>query len=530
MKFFRNNAYWILGILIGIGISTVILILRGQQKDAETTQHGPSAKPEQQGIAQVSPENAAKPPPPGETPESGYWHGDHWHKTSPPQVLPPAKRKRPAKSSTQKNLPLKQWTHGPHIGHHHPRPKPGPDPLDYGLSQEQIDRAKERLASTEWYEYGGDDRSYIYWNEEKRKGKTGEEIYEQINREKVDIFTADMDTVNAFKYLAAYSNSNINQYAPEFAERAVAENPDFLEGHLFLARQEFDMQGGRVGTVRDMVRATEIYRKIVEHPELHSALNPTDVVNSFESLGSLLVMEQPVESIEYFKQATNIDPKSGLYGLSVAYQRLGDVKTAWVYLKKLQIYPHYAELDRYAEAIEAGKPLIDPLPRTPAPPAAKKELPPEVWDAFPEGTSDTEKPFHPDTEWDPRTPAQNTAPGANTHPDAERARAAAQQAHEHFQKQHERALQELNDFFDFAQTVFNADNPMNTNNFLLKDMEAFFKGGQPKFDPDRIIRAFETFEHYGAKEGIKHLQKSDLDVAEAVLQLLTEKRKSTPKK
>ncbi len=528
MKFFRNNAYWILGILIGIGISTVILILRGQQKDAETTQHGPSAKPEQQGIAQVSPENAAKPPPPGETPESGYWHGDHWHKTSPPQVLPPAKRKRTAKSSTQKNLPLKQWTHGPHIGHYHPPKNTWPNYADYGLSQEQIDRIEE--LGLQWQaEYGDEAFFNRRW---EQKGQTQEEWEAEGHRKQVDNITADMDAINAFKYLAAtspirnpsqhlsaYRHSRFYEYLPEFAERAVAENPDFLKGHLFLAQQE-----------KDPARAIETYREIVEHPDVHTALSPTDAVTAFDSLGGLLVMEQPVESIEYFKQATNIDPKSGLYGLSVAYQRLGDLKTAWVYLKKLQTYPHHAELDRYVEAIEAGKPWIDPLPRTSAPPAAKKELPSEVWDAFPEGTSDTEKPFHPDTEWDPRTPAQNTAPGANTHPDAERARAAAQQAHEHFQKQHERALQELNDFFDFAQTVFNADNPMNTNNFLLKDMEAFFKGGQPKFDPDRIIRAFETFERYGAKEGIKHLQKSDLDVAEAVLQLLTEKRKSTPKK
>ncbi len=34
-------------------------------------------------IAERNTQDAAKPPPPGETKESGYWHGDHWHKTSP---------------------------------------------------------------------------------------------------------------------------------------------------------------------------------------------------------------------------------------------------------------------------------------------------------------------------------------------------------------------------------------------------------------------------------------------------------------
>ncbi len=30
--------------------------------------------------------DAAKPPPPGETETSGFWHGDHWYKTKPPPL------------------------------------------------------------------------------------------------------------------------------------------------------------------------------------------------------------------------------------------------------------------------------------------------------------------------------------------------------------------------------------------------------------------------------------------------------------
>ena len=48
MKFLRNNTYWILGVLIGIGISSIILIQRGNQQNAETAQHAPDAEPSQQ--------------------------------------------------------------------------------------------------------------------------------------------------------------------------------------------------------------------------------------------------------------------------------------------------------------------------------------------------------------------------------------------------------------------------------------------------------------------------------------------------
>ena len=236
-----------------------------------------------------------------------------------------------------------KWKHGPHIGHHHPPKKTWPDYADYGLSQEQIDRINEHVL--QWQAEYGDEAFFARkWELED---KTQEEWEEEGSRKRVDLITSDMDAINAFKYLEAAtpnpyvtSSGYFGKYLPEFAERAVAENPDFLEGHLFLARKEYDMSSGRVGTIRDTARAIEIYLEIVFHPEVHSALSPTDVVNSFETLGTLLMMDEPFEAIEYFEQANLVDPKSGLYGLSVAYQRLGDLKTGWTYLKKLQTYPH----------------------------------------------------------------------------------------------------------------------------------------------------------------------------------------------
>ena len=54
-----------------------------------------------------------------------------------------------------------------------------------------------------------------------------------------------MDAINAFKYLEAVSEHSpkYRDYMPEFAVRAVAANPDFPEGHLYLARRESTLRG-----------------------------------------------------------------------------------------------------------------------------------------------------------------------------------------------------------------------------------------------------------------------------------------------
>ena len=59
----------------------------------------------------------------------------------------------------------------------------------------------------------------------------------------------------------------------------------------------------------------------------------------------------------------------------------------------------------------------------------------------------------------------------------------------------------------------------------MQEMEAHLKGGQAQFEPERIIRAFETMERYGSAEGIKRLQKADPDLEKQVQRLLAEKQK-----
>ena len=346
---------------------------------------------------------SSKPPPPGETEHTGYWDGDVWHKTplvGPPKRKPSTSRQKSglrAASNPDTALPsLNQWTHGTHaIGHSHPPKKPYPDYADYGLSQEQIDRIKERFAQ-EVSTYRNTDEFRGILEQIFEAGKTFEKWEAEQDRKRVDILTAEMDAINAFKYLEAASEhySNYSDYVPELAVRAVVANPDFLEGHLYLARRESDAD-----------RAIESYRAIVSHPDVHTSLSPKDTVSAFDSLGYLLSMDQPVEAIKYLKQA-----------------------------------------------------------------------------------------------------------------------------HADFVKYQELSQKELDDFLQWAETIMNADAPMDTNNFLMKEMEAHLKGGQPQFAPDRIIRAFETLERYSPAEGIKRLQKNDPDVAAQVQRLLSAKRKPTLRK
>ncbi len=494
MKFFRNNAYWILGILIGIGISTVILVQRGQQQVVEAVQNIPD-------IADHTPD-AKKPPPPGETEETGYWHGDHWHKTS---YAAPAKRKPPravlkttrSPSKTDTDLPtLKQWKHHPHRPDYERRTSTE-IMSELGVPQEKIDLIHQ--IGEEMSIVPDVDVSLEAWILGKRQ-------------EVINILTEGLDTASAFKVLRTFpSGSYVRERAREYAQRAIDENPDFLEGRLYLVYRGPD----------DARSAAEFREILRDFP---------DSIGALTGLGVNLAMDHPVEAIYHLKRANRMDPSAGLAALGRAYQRLGDYKTAWVYLKKAQTYLHGPLLDGYIEAIEAGRPRIQPLPQLKEKRLENTGKLPEVQDAFPQDTGTVSETSRDDTAWFKETSPQFGSEHKTVDSDRDRAAAAAKQAHEEFLKNQELLQKELNDFLQWAETIMNADTPMDSNNFLMKEMEAFLKGGQAQFEPDRIVRAFETLERYGSEEGIKHLQKNDPEVAKQVQRLLAEKRLPHPKK
>ena len=278
-----TDKYFFISVFLIVIVGISLLVIRSTRDTSS-----PSGRDGQIADGDVNPTHpdhrghtrpSSKPPPPGETEHTGHWDGDVWHKTP---LAGPVKRKPSASgrksglraaSNPDTDLPsLNQWTHGTHaIGHSYPPKKSYPDYADYGLSQEQIDRIKERGA--QWN---------VKFSEYLLESKISEEREAELYRERVDILTADMDAINAFKYLEAFPHPSFNRYVPEFAVRAVAENPDFLEGHLYLARRESDAD-----------RAIESYRAIVSHPDVHTSLSSKDTISAFDSLGYLLRLELP---------------------------------------------------------------------------------------------------------------------------------------------------------------------------------------------------------------------------------------------
>ena len=166
------------------------------------------------------------------------------------------------------------------------------------------------------------------------------------------------------------------------------------------------------------------------------------------------------------------------------------------------------------EAIEAGEPLIKPVQQDKVELPKQGTAPKDGRDPkFPQRDKPNTETFSDQTSWPAEPPSTTDEDDART--EIARKSEAAKKASEEFLKIRELSQKELDDFLQWAETIMNADSPMDTNNFLMKEMEAHLKGGaDPMFTPERIVRAFEIMERYGAKEGIKHLQKNDPEVAE----------------
>ena len=78
----KSRMYWGVAILIIllIGVS-VFMLMRNRDTEPKVIYKVPSAEVMQQ----VRKANAVKKPPPGETYGTGYWDGDEWHRTAPPE-------------------------------------------------------------------------------------------------------------------------------------------------------------------------------------------------------------------------------------------------------------------------------------------------------------------------------------------------------------------------------------------------------------------------------------------------------------
>ncbi len=89
MSILKNNWHWMLfALVIFGGIGVVLFTQLNTDTEPKTVYKLPSEETLQnireKSAAQKAQEtDGEKRPPPGETHETGYWHGDHWHKSSP---------------------------------------------------------------------------------------------------------------------------------------------------------------------------------------------------------------------------------------------------------------------------------------------------------------------------------------------------------------------------------------------------------------------------------------------------------------
>ncbi len=95
MSILKNNWHWMLfALTIFGGIGVVLFTQLNTDTEPKTVYKLPSEETLQnireKSAAQKAQEadGEKRPPPAGETYETGYWHGDHWHRTAPSQKSP----------------------------------------------------------------------------------------------------------------------------------------------------------------------------------------------------------------------------------------------------------------------------------------------------------------------------------------------------------------------------------------------------------------------------------------------------------
>ncbi len=82
--------------------------------------------------------------------------------------------------------------------------------------------------------------------------------------------------------------------------------------------------------------------------------------------------------------------------------------------------------------------------------------------------------------------------------------------------EHAAVQQEFDDFLKWMQTIENATSPSELDDFLMHEMAWHLQGGDMRFTADRLIRAYETLNHYGETEGILRLKKIDPNIVKAM--------------
>ena len=278
----------------------------------------------------------------------------------------------------------------------------------------------------------------------------------------------------AFRYLAATLVSS--DIVKAYAERILTKDPDNPYARARMVRYE-----------QDNAKAAALYREIL--------INHPDHPPTLFGLGYCLLDNSPKEAIQYLKKANRLEPTSGLISLAMAYEKLGDVKTAWFCYKKnitirkrkISRFPpsrvivcFYSD-EAFLRAIEGGNHWRSAIKLVPDP---KQQL---------------KKGDHQEN--------KGVAP-------------RMVKAFQPVNAQQKREIQEFYQFRDWVNHIAKTNSFVHRNDFLAKEIDAHLKNGKPMFAPERIVRAYEITIRYPGKEGLQRLKKTDPEVVLEIERLM----------
>ena len=317
-----------------------------------------------------------------------------------------------------------------------------------------------------------------------------------------------LDDESAFEYLYAIE-SPVREYGDDgplarvYAERLASSDPDHLKARLYLA------DTSPRSSASDYEAALAQYDSIlVDHPDSMHALIEAGYV--------LMNLERPFQSVAYFEKGHELGARQGHFGAGIAYQQLGDYKTAWVYLKKaFQVSEGDIQfaVAKHMEAIKAGVPRIDVLPVEKLDISEQASIPPPfasdtdfVFDV-PLPPTESEVPFERDSDLSDESDEYHRA-RAQARAEAEAAR------REDIELMRQMSQQEIDEFIQWAEQLMHEEaSAVQTTDFLAKELAAHLTGKPAQFSPQRIVRANELIKRYGYEEGLNRIIQDDPEIA-----------------
>ncbi len=459
MQFLRNNAYWMLSIVIVIGIGSIIAMHRVQQQVSEP-EHGMPDVAEQTQETSKRPIRAAPHPTSRKTLKTiGPGHAGHNHPETPPPLPTDALKRREIMIRERVDVGKDIWDwrdDGPH--------------LTVEASQIELEALTDGMTPEDAIDFL------------EQHGQYNEAILSQVSAHR------------AFKYLQAIRASweKVNEYA----EKALVENPDNFEAKMKLMLSE-----------KDNAKAAAGYREILAKDPNH--------VGALLNLGYRTHYDNPESALEHLIKGNKLDPTRGFRAIGLVYERLGNVKTAWLYYRKhLTLWPRDILAGSHLSWIEIGQPKYTPIYLERQPVQSRDEVSMDNGAVIPK---EKRTPTVEDMPWFPELPPDETHLSENRPTDVEAARAE-------FERRQAAAQKEFDAFIKWAESVMHEDFPIDTNDFLTKELAAHLKGGKTEVAPERLVRAFELMERHGRTSGLQRLKDKDPELAAKVVRFHEEKQ------